>query len=304
MIGFENIKSDLTKLFAQSKLPHGILIYGKSGIGKKDFAINFALEILNSNNKNHPDLLLIEKDEGKRDLGIDKIRQISEFLKQTSAISKYRFIVIDNCQDFNKSSANALLKNLEEPNKNCFLILITNSIHKILPTIKSRCNIIKINDFSFETFKKSLENLRPKALPKLKEDEIVILSQICDNAPFKANKYGDELIFIYENFLKSIENNNIEKILFKKILEKDFNFSHFYEMIDFFALRFSKFLSGKSDNFLFNEKNIFQKLSSKITLKQFFEIYDEIKNISAKSNSLNLDKKLVLVNIFNYFNYV
>ena len=56
-----------------------------------------------------------------------------------------RFILIDNVENLNKNSVNALLKIIEEPNENIFFILINNSEKNILPTLKSRCLIFKIS---------------------------------------------------------------------------------------------------------------------------------------------------------------
>ena len=56
-----------------------------------------------------------------------------------------RFILIDNVENLNKNSVNALLKIIEEPNENVFFILINNSEKNILPTLKSRCLTFKIN---------------------------------------------------------------------------------------------------------------------------------------------------------------
>ena len=59
-----------------------------------------------------------------------------------------RFILIDNVENLNKNSVNALLKIIEEPNENAYFILINNSEKNILPTLKSRCLTFKIN-FTF-----------------------------------------------------------------------------------------------------------------------------------------------------------
>ena len=62
--------------------------------------------------------------------------------------NKARFILIDNIENLNKNSVNALLKIIEEPNENIFFILINNNEKNILPTLKSRCLTFKIN-FTF-----------------------------------------------------------------------------------------------------------------------------------------------------------
>ena len=56
-----------------------------------------------------------------------------------------RFILIDNVENLNKNSVNALLKIIEEPNENIFFILINNCEKNILPTLKSRCLTFKIS---------------------------------------------------------------------------------------------------------------------------------------------------------------
>jgi DNA polymerase-3 subunit delta' len=301
LIGFDKIKTDFLSLFKQNKLHHAILLSGKEGVGKASFALEFALEIIGSKNKNHPDLLLIEKEEGKRDISIDQIRKIAPFLNQTSAISKNRFIIVDAADNFNKSSANAILKVLEEPSKNCFLILISHSLSKLLPTIKSRCQIVKINDLSFEEFKTALENSRPKFLPKITDNEIKALSLLCDNSPSKAIKSGDDFIFLYQNLLISIDKEFANNELLKKISDKKFEFENAIEVVGFFFLRLMKFYAGQSDYFLFDEKDVFQNLQQKFNFEQIFVIKDRFFGQINKVKILNLDKKVFFINFINDF---
>lgn len=299
LIGFNKIKANFLDLYKQNKLHHAILLSGKEGVGKASFALEFALEIISAKNKNHPDLLLIEKEDGKRDISIDQIRKIAPFLNQTSAISRNRFIIIDAADNFNKSSANALLKILEEPSKNCFIILISHSLSKLLPTIKSRCQIVKINDLSFDEFKTALENSRPKFLPKISDDEIKALSLLCDNSPSKAIKSGDDFIFLYQNLLSSIDEEFANQELLKKISDKKFDFENFVEVVGFFFLRLMKFYAGQSDYFLFDEKNVFQNLQQKFDFEQIFVIKDRFFDKINKVKILNLDKKVFITSFVN-----
>ncbi len=299
LIGFDKIKAKLIDSYQQNRLHHAILLNGKSGIGKASFAKEFAFEILGAKNENHPDLFLIEKEEGKKEISVEKIREISKFLNQTSAISKNKFIIIDSADELNRSSSNALLKILEEPHNNNFLILISHSISKLLPTIRSRCQIVKINDLNFEDFTKVLHDTHPKFLPKIPDDKIKILSEICDNSPAKAISEGDDVIWLYSSLLNSLKNKIIDGELLKKIGEKNFNFENFSKIINFFFLRLAKYYSGQIDYFLFEEKEIFQHLKNKFSIEEIFAIDSEVKSQIAKTASLNLDKKLTLINIFN-----
>lgn len=300
-IGFEKIESELNSLYQNKKLPHAIILSGKKGIGKSSFALDFALKSLNSNNKNHPDLLLVKKDEEKRDLNIDKIRKISSFLNQTGAISQNRFIIIDSADDFNRSSSNALLKTLEEPTKNCYIILICHQISKILPTIKSRCQNFHISDFDYEKFSSALNKIRPAALPKLNIEDVEILSEICDNCPAIANKFGDEMIFIYKKFLKSLEENIIDEDLIKKISDKKIEFKIISDVMSFFFVRLIKFLTHNNNKLLLNEAEVFDLIAKKYKIDDIFYFNDKSQDLLRKTQSLNLDKKLTIINILNFF---
>ncbi len=130
---------------------HAILLHGKKGIGKSSFAKDFVNQITGTI-PNNPDLLFIKKNDGKRDIVVDQIREIADFVNRTAAISKSKFIIIDAADDLNKSGANALLKILEEPHKNNFLILISHLPGKLLPTIRSRCQAIQVADLVKEHF--------------------------------------------------------------------------------------------------------------------------------------------------------
>lgn len=103
-------------------------------------------------NQNNPDILLIDENSG---WGIDQIRKISNFLSQKPFSHQSKIVVILETQNLNIEAQNALLKNLEEPGDNNYLILSTNKIKSILPTIISRCKTIKIKENSIEVSKKS-----------------------------------------------------------------------------------------------------------------------------------------------------
>ena len=295
MIGFDSIKSSLRSNYHQHKLHHAILLHGKKGIGKSNFAKKFALEILGGNFENHPDLFLIEKLENKRDIVVDQVRKIADFANQTSAISNEKFIIIDAADDLNRAASNALLKILEEPHPNNFLILISHNPSKLLATIKSRCHLIKIPDLSHEDFAKILQ----KSIFKYSAEEIKILSIMCDDSPAKAIDVGRDMIEIYELFLSSIKNRIINEEIIKKIADKNINFEIFSETITFFLHRLSAYNAGQIEYFLFTEKEVFSMLNQKFSAEEVFDLSDVIAKALSQAASLNLDKKLLLVNLFN-----
>jgi DNA polymerase-3 subunit delta' len=297
MLGFDSTKSSLLNFYQTQKLHHAILLHGKKGIGKASFAKKFVAEILNIKSEINPDLLLIEKDAEKKEITVDKVRKISDFLNQTSAISENKFIIIDAASELNRSSSNAILKILEEPHKNNFLILISHNLSRVLPTIRSRCQIIKIPDLSFVDFGKILREENPK----ISDAEIGFLSAICDNSPADAIEFGEDLTDFYRDFLNAFANKKIPETLLRKISDKNFSFAVFEKTFEFFTSRLIRFYNNSETVFFFNEKEIFSKLTTKFQLKEFFSRCDEILILLRRTTSLNLDKKLTLINIFNQF---
>ncbi len=302
MIGFELTKSSLLDSYQNHKLHHAILLHGKKGIGKASLANELVNEILSTKNSSysqHPDLFLIEKDAEKKEIGIDKIRSISNFSNQTSAISKNKFIIIDSACELNKSSSNALLKILEEPRPNNFLILISHNLNRVLPTIRSRCHLVKIPDLSRQDFNKVLQQNNLSFAQK----DLEFLAEICDNSPADAINYGLEVTRFYELFLRSILNKKTSEELVKKIADKNFPFTIFEKCCEFFFARLAKFSNNVAINFYFEEEKVFLNLIRKFPPEKIFTIQDESLKDLRKTASLNLDKKLSFINIFNHICY-
>lgn len=299
MIGFEQIKSGLLNSYKNQKLHHAILLHGKKGIGKSGFAKELAAEILGEKITPHPDLFLIEKDEGKREIGVDKIRSIKDFSNQTSAISANKIIIIDSACELNKASSNALLKILEEPRSNNFLILISHNLNRVLPTIRSRCNLVRMPDLSRADFNEILHQNKLNFAAK----DLEFLSEICDNSPAEAISFGSDLARFYELFLRSISNKKISEELLKKIADKNFSFSICEKSCEFFFNRLAKSIHNPEIEFFFEEEKVFLNLIRKFPPEKIFTILDESLNLLRKTASLSLDKKLSFINIFNRICY-
>ena len=161
-----------------SNLPHGIIISGPDGIGKKILAnaissrllINKTTNIENSdlvNSNSHPDYFYLNNEKvllhnitfRKNKWDDEKgQRNVNDFLSKTPSISKNKVAVIVNAQTMNDESQNALLKSLEEPSPNSYIIMITNRPKCLLNTIYSRCQVINIPSLKIDDLNKWLIN--------------------------------------------------------------------------------------------------------------------------------------------------
>lgn len=149
---------------AGERMHHGWLLAGKAGLGKRDFAIAAARELVaepgvQQPTGDHPDIIVLTygpKDdkgekaqaEGKafdlaRSIRIKQIRAMQRRLITRPTLGSRRAIIIDPADDLEKAGANALLKSLEEPPAGTFFLLVTHRPSRLLPTIRSRCRSLR-----------------------------------------------------------------------------------------------------------------------------------------------------------------
>lgn len=155
-------------MLQRSQLPHAILLKGRVGIGKHDFAIELAKSLLCQNladyhacgkcqscnwfnEGTHADFKWLttegediaedgaKKSSKKSNITVNQIRQLTDFITLTSHQAGLKIIVISPAEALNTASANALLKMLEEPPPSVLFILVTSQPQRLLPTIISRC---------------------------------------------------------------------------------------------------------------------------------------------------------------------
>lgn len=138
---------------------------------------NFLASHLSGVNLNHPDVLYFSADSK---LGISEARKIKEHFSLKPFSAKGRAVILENAANLTVEAQNALLKTLEEPPKDALLILGASSEAKFLPTILSRCQIIKIQNSKIQNqnYKEAIEKLitatieeRFEFIEKLKDRE-------------------------------------------------------------------------------------------------------------------------------------
>lgn len=146
----------------RGRLAHAYLFTGPPGIGKRLFAIELAKALLCHANqpetlaacdhcpscsqveaRSHPDFVLAGRPEDKHEWPIELMREVLHSFALRSASGKGRVAIFDDADDFNEESANCFLKTLEEPPPRSVLILIGTGPERQLPTILSRCQVVR-----------------------------------------------------------------------------------------------------------------------------------------------------------------
>ncbi len=127
---------------------HAYLLVGPRGSAKHQAARWFAAGVLglgeDDENITHPNLLVVQRPEGKKNISIDQIKELTRRL----AVSSYdhtrpKAVVIDHIENLSREASNALLKALEEPPSSTVFILTTAQVGALLPTIISRTQLIR-----------------------------------------------------------------------------------------------------------------------------------------------------------------
>lgn len=292
---FEKISEKLTSSFADKNMHHAILISGRKGLGKADFSKELAAKLLSSNNiDNHPDFKHIAKISGKKNISVDQIRQISGFFQSSSSQGSAKIILVEDIENLNIASSNAVLKILEEPNKNCFLILTCGNFAQVLPTIKSRCQIYKIKNLTFDEFKDKVNSSRPSFLPQIPDQDLIKLSILTENSPKLAVKNGDEFLNIFNIICSSIAKKFITQQEITEILKSDFEiFATIYQIFISSLIKIN-LNQNASENF-----DEIRSLADNLPVNELIAIFDQSRVIFAKTKNVYLDQKLVIINSIN-----
>jgi DNA polymerase-3 subunit delta' len=154
--------------------------------------------------ESHPDFKLVERlprdpkvletpraersgsEELARSIRIDQIRELDRLLAMAPALSPRRAIVIDAVDDLERGGANALLKSLEEPPAGTIFFLVSHAPGRLLPTIRSRCRLLRFQALGGADMAAALR----QALPDAGEDEIAALARAGGGAPGQALRFA------------------------------------------------------------------------------------------------------------------
>lgn len=200
LIGNDRAKDVLRRMLAEGRVPGALLFVGEDGVGKKPFALELAkalncrarvgaegcdrcsscLRIMESKAdgdaaqqiawSEHPDVGLIRAT--GRFITVPQIRDLEREANFRPFEGAARVFIIEDADEMNETAANALLKTLEEPPSASHLILLTSYPANLLPTIRSRCQLVRFTPLSvaeIEAFLKNSETAK-KSTPKNKAD--------------------------------------------------------------------------------------------------------------------------------------
>jgi DNA polymerase-3 subunit delta' len=217
--GHDRQIAELIDALDAGRMHHGWIFAGPRGVGKAGIALDFAKRLLVAGADRavptdrlappdsdmavklmdagaHPDFVRLErleKDDKKsdsttlaRNISVDQIRSLSRLLNNAPSMGARRVILIDSADDLETGAANALLKSLEEPPPGAVFLLIAHAPGRLLPTIRSRCRMLRFQVLDEAAMAQALAD----AMPQISEAERNELALSAEGSPGQAIAIG------------------------------------------------------------------------------------------------------------------
>jgi len=310
LIGHQKQLNYLKRIAESGKIPHALLFSGQKKLGKKTIASEFIFWLFEEPGVpkilGHPDFILIEPQEKhpeaersslrgspapssalvRGQIQINQIRDLSWRLSLKPIKAKLKAVIIDEAHSMTPEAQNCFLKTLEEPKGNTILILITEKPNFLLPTIVSRCQIIKFYPVKKDEIERYLKNQEG-----LSKEEIEEILEIAQGRPGRAV----ELAFAKEKFefykkrtkeLAKIFNSNLSsRFQYAKEISTKENLQEILEIwLNYF-------------------RNIFIKNCSTPSAKHLGNILQQIQRTIYLISTTNINPRLALEILMMNFDY-
>jgi DNA polymerase-3 subunit delta' len=219
LFGHRAAEDFLARSFRSGKSHHAILIEGPEGIGKATLAFRFAHHVLSHPEPASAPAFLDDPDPAsavsrqmasgashnllhltrptdektgrtKSAITVDEVRRAGHFFSQTSGTGNWRIVIIDPADDLNRNAANAILKMLEEPPRRALFLVLSHAPGKLLPTIRSRCQTLRLSPLSDADLAQALAGLGLPLDGGKTEEMVLGLSKGSVSRALKLLNYG------------------------------------------------------------------------------------------------------------------
>lgn len=193
LVGHERAEAEMLTAYREGRLAHAWLIGGGEGIGKATLAWRFARFVLANPDPAakavreardlyvepshsaarllaqlaHPDFALIRREwktNPKRiasEIAVEDVREGLQVFHLSAAFGGWRVAIVDCAEDLNPSSANALLKMVEEPPQRSLILIVSHRPGQVLPTIRSRCRRLRLDPLTQDEIVRAATGLGP-----------------------------------------------------------------------------------------------------------------------------------------------
>ena len=232
-----------------------------------------------------------------RDISVDEIRDVRSFLSLTPAEGAWRVVIVDSADDMNPSSANALLKILEEPPARALLLVVTHEPGRLLPTIRSRCRRLWLGPLDDA----SMRTLLADRAPQLSPDDVALALQLGEGSIGRALQLADEGgIELFREVrdligkLPRLDLAELHRLGDKAVRDNTGDtLKSLGEMIDWLVLRLTRSAARIEQG-----AGAGLPQQSAASLDRWIEVWDKTRRLFGEAEGLNLDRKQVVLETF------
>lgn len=319
LVGAEDLQRAFLDALSQRKLHHAWLIGGPESCGKATFAYQAAKFLLTHQENapiaamgttgfqipdesraaakisagSHSDLLLFSRrwdQDNKRmtsGIPVDDVRRLTHFFGSTAGEGGWRVVIVDKVDDMAPSAANALLKSLEEPPSNCMFFILSDHPQRLLPTIRSRCRKAHMNALD----KAQMSDVLSENLDAFDSDAFEEIAELAAGRV----QYAMELL--------QQDHSDLRHDMQARLEEPPNDTRNLHALADSLSTRgrdalFDEFLERMR---LFVHKRALLA-SSQGRYNPWIEVWDELGRQQVQTDTFNLDKKQLILNLFALLN--
>ncbi|MGO1117581.1 DNA polymerase III subunit delta' [Rhodovibrionaceae bacterium A322] len=344
LLGQAAAEADFLAAEASGRLPHAWLLSGPRGVGKATLAYRMARFMLAGGSQTeeegglfgdalppveatlemdeehsvfrrvaaggHLDLRVLKREFNsktkklKTEISVDDVRSCIEFLRKTSVDGGWRVVIVDSADDMNRSSANALLKVLEEPPAGALLILVSHSPGRLLPTIRSRCRGLALSPLPLET----VEELLQQQLPELPAEDCRALARLSEGSIGRARELAESGgLDLYRDLLallSQMPNLDIRKLHeFGDRMSRDNSgmvFRTTSDLLTWWIARLVRHSASGSQalEIVEGEGALMARLIEQRGLAPWLALWENLTQLFARAEASALDRKQVMVSAF------
>jgi DNA polymerase-3 subunit delta' len=345
LIGHELAETTLWEAYCSGRLHHAWLITGPCGIGKATLAFRFARFLLANGKRGdnehtlllpdenpaptlavapehpvfkriasggHADLMTVARQVNEKtgrlrtEIVVEDVRAVANLLAHTPAEDGWRVVVIDAAEDMTRSSANAILKALEEPPARSVFLLVSHAPGQVLPTIRSRCRRLALQPLSPDVVIALLRRYRPA----LSESEAEGLARLCEGSIGLALSFAErDGLRLYNAILDLMQRLPVLDVVALDWLGDQAGGSgsdeKFAIVCGFFRRLMMRLIrtavlqnDDRHEGSISDEERLLGSLAPAAGLDRWLEVWEKGNELLARAENANLDRKQVVLDLF------
>lgn len=338
LFGHEAAERSFLDAWTSGRMAHAWLICGPRGIGKATLAYRIARFVLAGGGDGgglfggppdsldipadhrvfrrvasggHTDLKVLERgwtDDKKprlrSEIPVDDVREVGSFLSLTPGEGGWRVVIVDAADEMNRSSANAILKVLEEPPRQTLMLLVAHSPGRLLPTIRSRCRRLLLKPLGDDLVIRLLRRQKPD----LSDDDALSIARLAEGSIGKAlaleAEGGLDLYREMVVLLSALPRLDIPALhaFGDKVARADESFRTVTELFSWWLSRAAVNGAGEGRGqgreVMPGEASLQRRLVNAAGLDRWVEVWEKTTHLFGRAEAVNLDRKQVVLNAF------